>query len=204
MHDTFDDSKSNFFYRKLVDIKKSKPDRIQTYWINYFDIDVGSFDNIYTRKVKRIKDKNMSEFNFKILNNILPCNMNLLKWKRKDSDLCSLCNVPEDIPHMLYYCKYARSIWDAINAKANFMIQASDVILGCNLNDLEVSIVTFISYFLYKMWLKNSFDGICRKTESSSMLLICDLQRAYDTYSYLRCHDLCRQLTHVIDMLRDR
>ena len=119
MHDTFDDSRSNFFYRKLVDIKKSKPDRIQTYWINYFDIDVESFDNIYTRKVKRIKDKKMSEFNFKILNNILPCNMNLLKWKRKDSDLCSLCNVPEDIPHMLYYCKCARSIWDAIHAKAN-------------------------------------------------------------------------------------
>ena len=38
------------------------------------------FNESCKRKIKVLKDKKLAEINFKILNNILPCNRNLLKW----------------------------------------------------------------------------------------------------------------------------
>ena len=51
----------------------------------------------------------------KILNNILPCNRNLLKWGKSETNLCCFCQEEETISHLLFYCTYAESIWEVVN-----------------------------------------------------------------------------------------
>ena len=54
-----------------------------------------------------MKDKKLAETNFKILNNILPCNRNLFKWGKCDTNLCHFCQEEESVGHLLLECTYA-------------------------------------------------------------------------------------------------
>ena len=117
------------------------------------------------------------------------------------SDTCLLCNVVEDIPHMLYHCVYAKHIWDKLNMYGNLVISDVNVILGTNLNDKDILIVTFISYFIFKMWLKNSYENIPRNVSNLQHLLKIDLKRIHDIYECLHEQDLCTQLRHLLDIL---
>ena len=56
----------------------------------------------------------MAETNFKILNNILPYNRNLHKWRKSETNLCYFCKEEESISHLLYYCTRAKPVWDLI------------------------------------------------------------------------------------------
>ena len=50
-------------------------------WENILGLRIDNFlHTSYVCKVKQLKDKKLVETNFKILNNILPCNGNLSKW----------------------------------------------------------------------------------------------------------------------------
>ena len=117
------------------------------------------------------------------------------------ADKCDICNVVEDIPHMLYYCRYAKIIWDRINLHSAIPLSAKEVILGINLNQTEVAIVTFISYYIYKKWLKFSFEGVPRVTETMTLLLKTYLQRLHDQYMYLHCQNICSKLSQIIQAL---
>ena len=148
-----------------------------------------------------LKDKKLSEFNYKVLHNILPCNVNLLKWKKKLSDICSICNTVEDIPHMLYHCVYAKKIWDKLNCGNDIYISDFDVIIGNDLSDIDIHILSFITYFIYKMWLKHSFNDESRDIDTVLHLLKVELTYIYKVYCTLQCHVLCEALQHVIDLL---
>ena len=199
--DTFIDSKSKFFYTKLVGKKIVKPVVIETHWTNLFGLNDVDFCTIYKNKISVIKDKKMAEFNMKILHNILPCNMNLYRWKKKPSDLCSMCNVVEDIPHMLFHCAYAREIWDKINLSGNYVLSDTDVILGSNLSTCEILIVTFISYHIYKAWLKYSYENVPRNVNTALQQLKIELQHIHRLYSHMHVTDVCDSLQHVISVL---
>ena len=182
-------------------MKSVKPETSQKYWSGYFaNVDI-DFASVYKRKNYMYKDRKMAEFNFKLIHNILPCNMNLHKWKKKTYNTCTICNVIEDIPHMLYECAYAKTIWDKLNINRTVMITASEVILGSGSSDNDIMITTFISYFIYKTWLKNSFDNCPRDIKTAIMLLKCYLKRVYETYLHLKCNSLCQELKRVIDTL---
>ena len=46
----------------------------------------------------------LTNFQFKILNNILYLNKKISKFDLNVSPLCSLCNHPEDVPHLFCNC----------------------------------------------------------------------------------------------------
>ena len=201
MCDSFSDSKSKFFYNKLVTKKINRPVAIETYWSNLFNNMNIEFGTVYRNKIAVIKDKKMAEFNLKILHNILPCNANLYKWKQKPSDLCSTCNVVEDLPHMLYHCVFAKIIWDKVNLYSNLTLLDTDVILGVNLSPCENLIVTLISYHIYKMWLRQSYDNVPRNVLTVLHQLKLELRHIHELYSHLHCEELCGKLQHVISIL---
>ena len=47
-------------------------------------------------------DRKLAEFNFKVLNLILTCGLNLKRWGHGNNGLCKICNVTHDIPHLLF------------------------------------------------------------------------------------------------------
>ena len=198
--DMFTDCKSKFFYEKVIDHKIASPVRTVSYWKEYFDDDDIDFKAVFTNKLN-LKDKKLAEFNFKILHRYLPCNYNLYKWKKRQDDICSLCGVKEDIVHLLFNCVFARIIWDKINENSHFQICAEDVILGYRLSKFDTFIVSTVAYFIFKNWLKYSYENIPRDPTSAIQYLIIELQYTIKIYSALKCQDLCRHLKITIDSL---
>ena len=142
-----------------------------------------------------------NEFNYKVIPNFLPCNYNLHKWGKKQDDKCYLCNEKEDIAHLLYKCKYAQTIWSNLNKKSHFYISMQDVILGDRLDPSEIFILCSISYFIFKNWLKHSYENVPRNPAKATELLKVELTYLLKIYSILNCSDLCRHLRMVIDLL---
>ena len=75
--------RSKYFYKHLLE-NIATPPTSEMYWINITGLRITEqhLHKSYIRKIKVIKDKKLAETNFKILNNILPCNRNLHKWQK--------------------------------------------------------------------------------------------------------------------------
>ena len=72
-------------------------------WSHRFnDIEI-NYEYVIRSKVVTIKDNKLAETNFKILNGILPCGVNLIRWKKATNSECSICEQQESISHMLCY-----------------------------------------------------------------------------------------------------
>lgn len=70
---------------------------MESVWANTFLLDdTYEWENIYTEKIKKIFDKNVSEFNYKLLHNLITCNKYVSKWKTDLDKNCINCNL-EDV-----------------------------------------------------------------------------------------------------------
>jgi hypothetical protein len=58
-----------------------------------------------------IKDTKIKAFQYKILNNLIPCNLYLKRIGKSDTDLCPKCNTLDDQMHYFVECPEAASIW---------------------------------------------------------------------------------------------
>ena len=67
--------------------------------------EIGSF----TKKVAFAKEIKLKEFNFKVLHFILPCYLNLMRWKIRD-----ICAETQTIEQLLYMCVYVRHLWQIV------------------------------------------------------------------------------------------
>ena len=56
-----------------------KPDKVEQHWRQYLECEELDFSQVYKKKIERVIDKKIAEFNFKMLHKILPCNSNLNK-----------------------------------------------------------------------------------------------------------------------------
>ena len=123
---------------------------------------------IYAVNMKLITNKNFCEFKYKILMNILPCGQKIVKWNRSVSELCAFCNLQESIVHMLFSCKRVQNIWACVSACLKVNIGLKHIVLGFN-GDYYVErnkhlCITMVSYSIYSLWIKCSFENISYKT----------------------------------------
>lgn len=71
----------------------------QFYYKNVFEISKESWKSIYEQKILAIKDKKISDFNYRLLNNLL-CNREMIKrWKIVDNDMCVFCKGKQRASH---------------------------------------------------------------------------------------------------------
>ena len=158
--------KSKYYYNHLIaDIVESPTS--QSYWINFTGLNLTQelFNKSCKQKIEVLKDKKLAETNFKILNNILPCNRNLLKWGKSETNLCYFCQEEETISHLLYYCTYAESIWEIVN---NALLPGENVthdmvLFGYDTDKVFNHIFSIVVYFIYKEWLICSLEKRHRK-----------------------------------------
>ena len=159
-------------------------------------------------KVKQLKDKKLAETNFKILNNILPCNRNLFKWGKSDTNLCLFCQ-EEESSHLLYDCTYAQKIWKLVNDDVFHLghaISHDDVIFGVDL-DLSMNYVfSILIYYIYKQWLIPSLENKLRRIDVSARSLKNYLMFRVNIYS--KCSDplwysVCNKLEMLIVYLEN-
>ena len=97
--------KAKYYYNHIIQNIVERPTS-EKYWENVLGLRVTEhfLHTSYVCRVKNMKDKKLAETNFKILNNILPCNRNLFKCGKSDTNLCHFCQEEESVSHLLFEC----------------------------------------------------------------------------------------------------
>jgi hypothetical protein len=121
-------------YWEFVSQKQTIPN-CANQWCNKYGIDNENWKSIY-RFYSSIKNTRFKAFQFKILNNLLPCNLYLSRIGRSDTNKCAKCGALDDTVHYLYSCPESKIIWEQLSnwwqglTKQYVVITERDTILG--------------------------------------------------------------------------
>ena len=74
-------------------------------------------------------------------------------WRIIDTKKCDICNIYEDIPHLLYNCEIANYIWRIVSRIVQRNISIIDVIISEHCEPHIVDVITIIRYGIVKYWI---------------------------------------------------
>ena len=194
-------SRSKEFY-VIYKEKSASNVQIETkYLMKYVnDRDDDLIRNIYLKKIIQIKEMKLKEFNFKMLHGILPCNLNLFRWKIRLSYMCDVCQDIQSIEHLIFSCTYVKPLWETVSQACGITIDHS-VILGLN-NEQSTNIdfiVTLICFLIYKEWLLLSLDNKYRRNCINLDFYKCELELRLEIYKH--CSRFHEEELHQIELL---
>ena len=84
------------------------------------------------------------------MQNILPCNANLFRWKKINTNNCALCANVESVSHLIYECSYAKEIWRHVEITLDIVTSLNMVNFGINKDHTLNTILSSIVYIIYK------------------------------------------------------
>ena len=87
---------------------------IKDKWIQLFNLNTETWEGIF-EIAKVIRDTKIRTFQYKLLFNILPCNLYLFRIGRRTSYKCHYCEKTDNITHYFYECKGTRNFWSSFN-----------------------------------------------------------------------------------------
>lgn len=109
---------------------------------------------IIKSKILCITENKLKEFNYKVLSGILSCNYYLSKWKPAVDGQCEICQVNDDIFHLIYNCKLAKSIWSKLELILHRNILPEHIVLGLNETKKHNQLFTLTAFVIYKYWVQ--------------------------------------------------
>ena len=68
--------------------------------------------NVYCQKINTLFIPKLAEFNYKMLQNIVPCGYVLNKWQKNVKECCEYCGQIETTKHMIFECDRIANVWD--------------------------------------------------------------------------------------------
>ena len=157
-------SKIKDYYKILIKriVEKSY---IEKHW-NSVIPNKPNWNEIWRIRIREQQDKKLSEFHYKLIHKILPCQENLFKWKKSNSNTCRFgCQALETYNHLFLTCPRLNKV--IIKLENIFRIIGFDfklvhktLIFGHkiiypaykNLNYL----ISCIFFAIYKHWLHNN------------------------------------------------
>ena len=120
-------------------------------------------------KLKKIKENQVKQFNFKLLHNVLPFKDNLFKWKITPDIVCKYCNEPESSFHILLKCRQVTYFWKRIHRlvlnlfKKDISIDDQLIVIGIKTDNSEYMLINvliiYAQYAIYKVYILNSFKS---------------------------------------------
>ena len=151
------DQKSKFFYEILKCKKQTRSNMEGIFARNFrFSNTKDLWRNIYDQKLKVFKIPKIKEFNYKLLNNIVPCGQTICKFNANISNKCKLCNDIESVHHMLYGCPSINRIWKEFSVKLKCNITWKNIVCGwpsstpsSKINCLNM-ILAVVTYAIFK------------------------------------------------------
>ena len=66
---------------------------------------------IWSFNLQAVKENKISEFNFKLLHNLIPHRYNLYKWKLCNNPICLFDEDLHDSFHLFVDCQHTKSFW---------------------------------------------------------------------------------------------
>jgi hypothetical protein len=192
-------AKSKMFYENIVSLKVERP-ITERHWMEVFNDEGVNVKNMYTKKILCIKDSKLAEFNLKVINHILPCNVNLKHWRKSNTEMCNICNTEETIEHLLYQCHYAQSIWRDLFRLAGVSITLAEIVIGNKLNLSYNFVVTLVAYLIYKPWLRESLRNVQREHIVTINVLIPDLKYRARLNKVLKWNDVVNTINMLCNL----
>jgi hypothetical protein len=98
-------------YWTFVKDKQKKPKITQCNW-NDLTISQDQWKEIFLVP-NNIRDTKIKTFQYKLLFNLIPCNLYLNRIQRHDTDKCDLCQLLDDPTHYMVKCEPVRLFWNS-------------------------------------------------------------------------------------------
>lgn len=150
--------KSGFYYKILLSKKTQKP-IMEAKWSKEFNISNDQWKNIYTAKIINAFDKQIAEFNYKLLHNQLNCNYNVNKWNKDVGKNCVSCEQIENIEHLIYGCPDTKRIWEKVSEILKLNITWKTIAVGFFYEFTDTTktlnnVISCVGYKIYKYKMK--------------------------------------------------
>ena len=138
-------------FRKHIDNTKYKESCAIRFWRNKFDINVD--EEIWKISYEVTQESRLRELQWKILHNIYPTNILLLKMGITDTNKCPYCvNETDFIEHFFFHCQKIKILWKHIEDMyyikfgQSVKITLIDVLIGRKKNSLTKEMYTLLNH----------------------------------------------------------
>ena len=124
-----------------------------------------------------------------------------MKWRKKSSNLCDICNLVQTIEHLLFSCHRAKTLWKTVNELFGIDIAFSNIVCGFKNIDTDLgNTVTLLSFLLYKEWLIFSLEAKLRSSIFPIIFYINELELRKKVY--LSCNIPVFSLDKILGRLK--
>jgi hypothetical protein len=129
-------------YWEFVSKKQIKP-IVAHKWCTEFNIPEEDWLSVF-KTYADLRDTKLKAFQFKILYNLIPCNLYLKRIGRSEVDTCLSCNELDDLRHYLIECPATQPIWLKLLrwwrniTKQQLVISDRDIMIGLAPRNIEV------------------------------------------------------------------
>jgi hypothetical protein len=122
-------------------------------WRSELETDI-YFDNVYSNISKINDDYKPQNFQYKLLQQILPTNTFLVKIGIKDSDLCSFCKITTDsIMHYIWQCPNVQEFRQQVGRwleeifEIPIQLNIENTVFNTNTDEFPYEIINFVLLF---------------------------------------------------------
>ena len=203
--------KSKFFYELLVNKEMVIPNH-QHIWQECFYSENIIWSKVYQCKCINMPVTKLAEYNFKLLNKILPTSDMVAKWNLNVSHLCHTCNEVDNLEHMLFKCSLVVDIWKIIMNQLQINITWKSVVLGYkyaytgNVILFINIIITVVSYSIFKYNMKCKCSDTHLTKLGMSNFIANDINCYVNIQKYLKkpfiTQDEIMKLTKIVNKMR--
>ena len=126
------------FRALIVKSKYVEPCAIR-FWKNKFNVDIT--ERAWNIPYLSTKESRLRELQWKILHNIYPTNILLLKMGLRESNVCLFCNGSIDfVEHFFFYCPNINKLWGYIS---DYISRLYDLKVTFNAKDVLIGIIDY-------------------------------------------------------------
>ena len=152
---TLDKLNTKAVYSFIIE-HKSKIPVVQEKWEQTISEEI-NWNLAWKRKIKEIKETRLRDFNYKFMQQIIPTDLLLYKWKLKNNPLCQKCNAIDDYEHAFLLCKNVVHFWNSlveyINSRTNLLLDIpsmADLVTACKYNSVLCTITSLGMYCIFQ------------------------------------------------------
>ena len=130
-----------------------------------------------------------------MINNILPCNKNLTKWRIINDEKCPVCNLTHNIVHMLYECCHSRRLWATVSATLGINVSTDKILVGCQ-NQSETTVISIISFLIYKLYIRRETENAYVNWKNDFHFFLREIRHKIRIYSN------CKNIKNILPKLQ--
>ena len=188
-------------YNRLTDVKVESVINMSNYLQPYCNSESIEEKCVFQSKLINQNENKLKEFNYKLINGILPCNVNLMRWRKLNTGKCDVCDESQTIEHLLFDCKYVKGHWKYVEQALNVRLSFCNIICGIQTDSISNNTITLAAFLIYKEWLIASFNKKCRIPLVTSTLFKAELQNRYKIYRHCNMNSFADMVEKLLNLL---